>query len=120
MLLHFKDDTPNLTVNDIYLIYDNLLKISLDKNKNEPLLEFIYCEADKISENDSSYIKLEEKLTLAIATRLIAEKFMINNIQDNSPINSNQTRELFNKFENEHPDYEKLNVLETVHFLLYP
>lgn len=112
-VLHLKEGTMDLKVRDIYEIFEKVLGISLTKNKNTSIYQFIMKESNDIA-NSIGHILLEEKLTLAIAIRLLAEKFMKNNIEDNSPIEENQTRVLYNRFKLENPDFDKLNILDEV------
>ena len=112
-VLHLKEETMNLKLNDIYEIFEKILGISLTKNKNKPIYQFIMTESKKISES-SEYILLEEKLTLAMAIRLLTEKFMLKYITNQSPITNNQTRELYNRFRLDYPDFDGLNILDEV------
>lgn len=112
-VLHLKDDTMDLKLSTIYEIFEKILGISLTKNKNASIYQFIMAESTEIAQN-SGHVSLEEKLTLAIATRLLAEKFMIRNIGDVSQMDGNQTRKLYNKFKLEFPDSDSLNVLDEV------
>ena len=102
-LLHIKSDTENLKNTDL----DQIIKAVLKKSVNglsaptSTVKETIYKEATTISNKDSEYETLEEKIVLSIAIRLKAEEFIINKIDDNEfvkKIKRNQTIELIKKF----------------------
>ena len=112
-VLHLKEETMDLKLEDIYEIFERTIDIPLTKKKQTPIWQFIMTESNKIV-NSQEYLKLEDKLTLAIAIRLLSEKFMLDNIEDDSSIESNQTRELYNRFKSEFPEFGELNTLDEV------
>lgn len=98
-LLHIKEETEILTVKDLEDIYQSIWKTEKNlKNKNRVIKDIIYCEADKILNENTEKINLENKIVLSIAIRLLAEEYMIMNINDKERIDKikkNQTTELF-------------------------
>lgn len=104
-LLHIKSDTSNIKINDLVIIYKEILK---DKdalalpNPNKLVTDIIFETTDAISIGTDEIIELENKITLAIGIRLKAEIFMISKINDNNFVNSitkHQTSTLFEKYE---------------------
>lgn len=112
-VLHLKEETMNLKLEDIYEIFERTIDIPLTKMKQTPIWQFIMTESNRIVKSHE-YLKLEDKLTLAIAIRLLSEKFMLDNIEDDSSIKSHQTRELYNRFKSEFPEFGELNTLDEV------
>lgn len=103
-LLHIKEDTQNTTINDLQAIFKEVLR---DKNNlvlanpTKKVIELIFETADKIQQDTTEIIELENKIVLAIAIRLKAEQFMINKINDEQfwkGIKENQTSALHKKY----------------------
>lgn len=100
-LLHWKSDSDEITVADLDGIYNSLFSqngASQDITKSVTAL--ISEEAAKCLTAPEG-INFENKVVLAIATRLAAEQFMINKIDDQpfvSAISNNQTAKLLKKF----------------------
>lgn len=100
-LLHQKTDSGQITVANLDSIYNALFGTAgASPDASKGILQLIEEEADKcLSAPDG--INFENKVVLAIATRLRAEKFMIAKINDQnfvSAIASNQTVKLLRKF----------------------
>ncbi|PHR69892.1 MAG: hypothetical protein COA66_13765 [Arcobacter sp.] len=103
-LLHIKQDTKNLTHNDLASIFQNTIpSISLSQNTCK-VIDTLYSCAEVISlETIHSEVDLEKKIVLSIAIRLKAEEFMIDKISNFSTVNAitgNQTFELFKIYKN--------------------
>lgn len=98
-LLHLKEDTEKLTVNDLEIIYQQIWKIPINlKDKERIVIDIINEESDEIVTECSERINLENKIVLSIAIRLLAEKFMINTINNEEKIKlikNNQTTGLY-------------------------
>ncbi len=117
-LLHYKDagagdikGTEDILVSDLKQWYISIWKTDVLKFKqhdNTPVKTIIFEEANKIlASNTVNPIKLENKIVLSIAIRLIAEIYMINRISATNAIQSitsNQTRELRNLIQFNHLD----------------
>ncbi|WP_321779323.1 hypothetical protein [Sulfurimonas sp.] len=86
-LLHVKEDTKNLNITDLGVIYKNIL---IDKstlvlnNGNIKVIDLIYSLSDEIVIDTSEIMELEIKIVLAIAIRLKTEDFMILSISDDT------------------------------------
>lgn len=103
-LLHRKENSSNIIVNDLQLIYrdifSDLPNLSLP-NGQDSIIEKIFQQSDTLVIDNQETPELECKVILAMAIRLKAEEFMINKISDQefvTSITSNQTRELFDKY----------------------
>lgn len=114
-MLHWKDDTNSIKVAELDKIYNDLCGTNLSsKDSNTPVCDLIEHEAQACL-NDGSGMNLENKIVLAIAIRMAAEKFMIEkiaNAQFVSSIQANQTQVLIEKykelFSNSQPDAIKI------------
>ena len=123
-LLHFKEDTDDITILDLETIFKQVL---VDKNTlvllepTKKVIELIFEIADRIQSETTEIIDLENKIVLAIATRLKAEMFMIKKIADNvfwKGITKNQTFELFKTFKGKFPlEIENIKLLENVNLM---
>jgi len=123
-LLHIKADTNIVTKGDLELIYQNVLRSFNPVHFSNPTIKvvtLIFSTADRIIINPVQTIDLESKITLSIAIRLIAEKFMIKEINDSifvNSISSNQTFELIKKYKSLFPsENEKIDLLEQVNLM---
>lgn len=100
-LLHWKQDSAAITQGDLDVIFNALFggsKCCVDPTRG--VLESIDAEAQQcLTAGDGA--NLDNKIVLAIATRLAAEKVMIDRINDQEFVNAitaNQTWCLFKKF----------------------
>ena len=79
-LLHIKNNTKTITIADIKPIYEDILGIELpEKGEEKVLFEELYKVANIISNDKNSQgndLKLENKVILSIAIRLMAELHM--------------------------------------------
>jgi hypothetical protein len=118
-LLHIKEDSRAIAAQDIQQILNGRLNLSLDLG-DDNVLDRIFSEAEDCLTDDNC-IRLENKVILSIAIRLRAEDFMIKEINDQSfvsAINSNQTRQLTDKYKSlEHADDTAIGVLEKVNLM---
>ena len=120
--LHQKTDSDTIYANDILNIFKT--RISACRTititfGGEKIIDLILKTAKSITEETSiNEILLENKIVLSIATRLIAEKFMISKIPgiDISKITSNQTRELFIQYSTHHKD-DNIRTLDKVNLM---
>ncbi|SMC27311.1 hypothetical protein SAMN02745857_02808 [Andreprevotia lacus DSM 23236] len=100
-LLHWKIGSNEISVNDLDGVYCRLFGIkNQSANKDDKLLDIIYSEANSCL-TAADGINFENKVVLAIATRLRAEKFMASKINDDAwlaEITSNQTPVLLKKY----------------------
>lgn len=117
-LLHWKADSQAITVSDLDGIYNGLFSAtdsSADAHKS--VVELIDEEAEKCLTAPDG-INFANKVVLSIATRLAAERFMVDKINDAAfvaGIVSKQTEQLLRKFEQLYPvEREALDVLQRV------
>lgn len=81
-MLHIKSQTHSLTIADLETIFRDVLRINEGlPEPGEKVLDVIYEQADTISNSDEhDAVKLENKVVLAMASRLKAEEYMLHNI----------------------------------------
>jgi hypothetical protein len=100
-LLHWKTDSPTITESDLNAIYTAVFGVAgASVNGKRPMVEVISDEA-KACLAAGVGVNFENKIVLAIAIRICAEKFMISKINDSafvSSIVSHQTQTLVEKF----------------------
>lgn len=100
-LLHWKTNSDQVTIADLDGIYNGLFsKTGTSPDGAKSVTALIREEADKCV-NAPDGINFENKVVLAIATRLAAEQFMVTKINDPAfvaAIASNQTAKLLKKF----------------------
>ncbi|UIN19658.1 AAA family ATPase [Herbaspirillum frisingense] len=117
-LLHWKPDSFQITSAHLDEIYGRLFGVAgKSDNGGETILNLIDAEA-KTCLLASEGINFENKVVLAIATRLLAEKYMAGKINDPAwleGINANQTPALLMKFRQLFPaEIESLRILQKV------
>lgn len=104
-LLHWKSDSATITQRDVDDIYRKLFNGPATSNGKEPVVDMVESEATKcLTAGDG--MNFENKIVLAIATRLAAEQFMVGRIKDTTfvaGISSNQTQALLAKFKKKFP-----------------
>lgn len=125
-LLHYKKNkssrlpaTEKIQLFELFRLFPEIIDIedkdfSFDPHKS--VYKFIIESANEIIEPPADPIKLENKILLAIAIRLLTDKYMIFRIGDDATtdkITSNQTRELkklihFDKENSEDVEREKI------------
>src|SRR3989344_3210247 len=121
-LLHIKSDSDSILKSDLQNIYNNVfsnLSLSL-ADGHKKVIDFIFDLADTCLTATES-INLENKILLSIATRLKAEKFILNKTTDKSEVVGNQTRKLFERFKIEFggtsSEQENIKALEQVNLM---
>ena len=103
-LLHLKAKSQKITVQELQDIYRSVLADKRDlilPNSSSRVIDTILQKADELSSAARESPELESKVIVAIAIRLKAEQFMIEQINDQTfvdGIDSNQTRALFDKY----------------------
>jgi len=100
-LLHWKSDSTGITQGELDSIYNSVFGASgVSANSTDRVIDVIKHEAGECI-NAVDGINFENKIVLAIATRIAAEQFMVGKINDTafvSAIASNQTQRLMTKF----------------------
>lgn len=112
-LLHMKEDTNGITIGDLKNIYrtvfgENITKINHDDHKQK-VYEKISMEASKISKFSSPQFDLEDKIIISIKTRLLAEKYLINNIKNKQEINNIQKNQTYSLIEIAEKEFLNIN-----------
>lgn len=104
-LLHIKANTRKITVNDLYSMYSSILTEGTFKDFSEivgTVFDMVMAACKEICELGDDDLSLEQKITLSIGVRLIAEEVLISKIDDDEYVNSisrSQTGKLIRKFE---------------------
>lgn len=105
-LLHWKADSHAITVSDLDGIYNGLFSATgSSADGHKPVVTLIDDEAKKCL-NAPDGINFANKVVLAIATRLVAEQFMVDKINDPAfvaGIVSKQTARLLKKYQEVYP-----------------
>lgn len=107
-LLHFKNNSASLTINDFKVIFEKNIQDAMfpaGVNLAKKILDLIFEEAEDCL-TCTSGINLEHKIVMSIAIRIKAEQFMKSKITNQPFLNSldstlNQTWILFKKYEEE-------------------
>jgi energy-coupling factor transporter ATP-binding protein EcfA2 len=120
--LHRKEQTDNLNVNQIFEIFKSRLVKLEDKTISfgeKKIIDFIIETADSISGENDNEIALENKICLAIAIRLQAEKYLIGKLPhiNTSDIKKNQTQILHREYCSIYPDSENRITLDKVNLM---
>ena len=101
-LLHWRADSQQITVSDLDGIYNGLFSATRSSPDGQiPVVQLIVREAQECLSAPEG-INFANKVVLAIATRLVAEQFMVDRIGDAAfvaSIGSNQTSRLLKKFQ---------------------
>ncbi len=123
-LLHRKSDSDTITVRQVLNIFTNILneqEFRCEFDDDDPLIPIIIGTAKTIANSGETELDLGKKIVLSIGIRLLAEKLMINAIDDHAFVDSirkNQTAKLVKRFKeiserNEH--YKQyVNLMERV------
>ena len=122
-ILHFKEETPSISFNDVDSIFKKYIKRIIDMNNNisnVSVVEKIF-EIAETYERNSSTLELESKVLLAITIRLLAERYIISKIDDHTPISKNQFNELFERFTKQYKSdptmTDKLSLLTEINIM---
>ncbi len=117
-LLHWKADSQAITVSDLDGIYNGLFSATGSSADGHKSVVALIDEEAKKCLNAPDGINFANKVVLAIATRLVAEQFMVDKINDAAfvaGIVSNQTARLLKKFQELYPPArEAQDVLQRV------
>lgn len=116
-LLHIKTNTKNITHQELTTVFGSVVPLIIPNQDTTKVIDTIYSCANTISqETIHTEVNLEKKIVLSIATRLKAEEFMIDKINNLTTVNGmtgNQTIKLFeiykSTFESEQTNIESLD-----------
>ena len=117
-LLHLKADTQGITVSDLDEIFIDMCETGgPSPNATKAVCDLIFDEADACLTADIG-VNFENKVVLAIAIRLAAERFMITKINDSTfvaGISFDQTSALISEFKRRfRTEVENIAVLDQV------
>lgn len=104
-LLHWKRDSASITNKDLDRIFADTFAGQESKAWSTPgdsVVDLLFQQADQALLADEG-VNFENKIVLSIATRILAEKYMVAEINDpewTDAIALNQTQALFQKFRN--------------------
>lgn len=118
-LLHWRPETSSILRRRVDEIFNGLFGSSdVSEGAGEPVIEQIFMEASQCLAEDDT-LNLENKIVLSIASRLGAERYMIEQIDDPDAIvaiSSNQTRQLLRMFRKRDPSTSRVidDVLDRV------
>jgi hypothetical protein len=117
-LLHWKANSPDLTVADLDTVYNRLFATNNSSANGQKLVVDLISEEANKCLTDPEGINFAHKVVLAIATRLAAERFMVDKIADDdfvAGIAANQTSALLKRFRAKFPnDATSIGVLQRV------
>ena len=106
-MLHWKNGSAALTVEQLDDIFNSICQTNGKSEKPEQLVYTLLMEEAEDCLTADAGMNLENKIVLAIAIRIVAERFMINRIADPemvATLTSNQARVLTEKFRARFPD----------------
>jgi hypothetical protein len=102
-LLHWKEHSMELTEAHLDTIYNRIfpnVQVPASGGSSKPMIEVILEEAEKCVSSGNGGL-LESKVTMSIAIRILAEKFMVKKISDDAwwkAITNNQTGKMFGRY----------------------
>jgi conserved hypothetical protein len=108
--------TYDIKLRDIEYVFDGMLNVQFKfPNKTKKVIDIIFSVADQIQQDPHDGISLENKIVLAMATRLLAEQKILIYVERPSNISKNQFWELYNVFRNQFgSDETKKGILEVL------
>jgi len=118
-LLHYKAGTESIRTFDILKMYNAIFNKNYTLQKDDKVIDVIFEQAKACLPLGES-INLETKLILAIAIRLLSEKYMIKEINNSSfvgSIKSKQTAKLTKKLKEIKPNNGNLAVIEEMNLM---
>ena len=117
-MLHWKGGSEAITVGELDNIYNAICKTNGTSQKPEKLVYELLIEEAEACLSAGTGMNLENKIVLAIAIRLKAERFMIDRIDHSTfvaTLETNQAHSLTDKFKAKFPDArEAIGTLDRV------
>ena len=122
--LHHNENSKDITVENVKTVFKNKIaqlkgkELNFDGNIN--IQEFIFSIADTIvNKQNINEILLENKIILAMASRIKMEHYLISNLPniDISTIPFNQTRVLSIEYKIKFPDSKNLSIVDKVNLM---
>ncbi|EJL6336406.1 AAA family ATPase, partial [Vibrio cholerae] len=76
-LLHWKEDTKDITKGQFFNVYNNVFGTAHDIHADEKLYDILMSKAEEISSSDEiKGLDLQDKIILSIAIRILGEKYI--------------------------------------------
>lgn len=120
-LLHWKEDTSQITIGEYYEIYNRLFGTTYPTNNTNSFKELLFSKANGIKNRaNHDGLNLEDKVLLSIAIRMTSEIFLIEEmrkIKENDAYwcqSKNQFGALIKSYVKELPDSNAIKTLEKV------
>lgn len=120
-LLHWKDDTDQITVGNYFKIYNGLFGTLHDESNPQPVKTLLFTKAREISNRTThDGLNLEDKVLLSMAIRMQAEIFLTNElriIKSNANYwcqSKNQFGNLIKEYSSPAPSISAIRTLEKV------
>lgn len=117
-MLHCKPDSNEITIADLDDLFNEICNKSGESNNRSAKVQEVIHQEARVCLGESGGLKLENKIVLAIATRCLAEQYIIDKIQDDEfvrSIETNQTQALIRKLKDRFPNRsEVIKVLDRV------
>lgn len=102
--LHIKKETKKFKIKDLKYLYSEW-GLELPDN-NELIYDIIMNQSDEIYKSNKQVLRIENKIVLSMAIRLLAEEYMLSKLENFESKGYNQTGELFKKFKEIYPGGE--------------
>jgi len=114
--------TYDIKLSDIEDVFADMLNVQFEfPDKNKEVADIIFSVADQIQQDSHDGICLENKVVLAMATRLLAEREILVHMERPSSIRRNQFWEFYSEFRDQFGSNETkkgiLDVLEQVNII---
>ena len=114
--------TYDIKLSDIENVFADMLNVQFEfPDKTKKVIDIIFSVADRIQQDLHDGISLEDKIVLAMATRLLAEREILVHMERPSNIRKNQFWEFYNAFRDQFGSDETkkgiLDVLEQVNII---
>ncbi len=120
-LLHWKEDTAEITVGEYYGIYNRLFGTDYSIDNNSSFIELLFSKANEIKDRANHQgLNLEDKVLLSIAIRMKSEIFLIDEMRKIKKDETywcqsmNQFGALIKSYVRELPDSHAIKTLEKV------
>ncbi|MGY3871317.1 hypothetical protein ACW5W4_17590 [Aeromonas crassostreae] len=120
-LLHWKEDTAQITIGDYYDIYNRLFGTNYPVHNTTPFIDLLFSKSDEIKDRvEHDGLNLEDKVLLSMAIRMKSEIFLIQEIRkikNNDAYwcqSMNQFGTLIKSYVIEQPDSDAIKSLEKV------
>ncbi|SFS88534.1 ATP-binding protein [Sphingobacterium wenxiniae] len=120
--LHLKEASKTIKALDVFSVFQGRLTGVTDKTisfAEENIVDLIGTTADSIlAEENPSEVDLYNKIVLAIAIRIEAERYLLSKLPEaKEKDHPNPTNYLYNKYRGKYPDSSNLGVLDRVNLM---